>query len=141
MAKSKVGGVSIVLIDNSAGSPINMTAYVDTLESVGKEYMPLDVTTFADAAERVIAGIEAGMPISVNGPFDDTATTGPDAVFGTLPGVITTFEYAPIGTASGKRRFLCEVLWLSYKVTGAVKDRVSYTLLGTKDGTMSSTVY
>ena len=141
MAKTKVAGVSIVIIDNSGGSPINMTSYVDTIESVGKEYMPLDVTTFADSAERVIAGIEAGLPISISGPFDDTATTGPDAVFGTLPGAIVTFEYAPIGTASGKRRFLCEVLWLSYKVSGAVKDRVSYTLLGTKDGTMSSTVY
>jgi hypothetical protein len=141
VTKSKVAGVSIVLVDNSAGSPINMTAYIDTIESMGKEYMPLDVTTFADSAERVIAGIEAGMPISVSGPFDDTATTGPDAVFGTLPGAITSFEYAPIGTSSGKRRYLCEVLWLSYKVSGAVKDRVSYVLTGTKDGTMLSTVY
>lgn len=137
MAKYKVAGNTNVQIDNSGGTLLNMTSYVDTVSDVGKEVASLDVTTFADAAERFIAGIETSSEITINGPFDDAATTGPDAVFGTLVGVISTFQIGPVGTASGARKINGEFLWTSYKVNTAVKERVTYTLVGKLDGTLT----
>ena len=141
MAKFKVAGVSQVFLDNSAGTRLNMTAYVDTVSSLGKEIMPLEVTTFADSAERFIAGIEVSQEVTLSGPFDDTAAVGIDFVAGTLVGVIASVELAPVGTASGQRKILGEFLFTSYKVNAAVKERVSYELVAKLDGTLSIGTY
>src|SRR3972149_1062885 len=104
MAKYKVGGQSVYIQGNSAGTAINLTSYIDAITVLGKEIMPLDVTAFSDVGERVIAGIERGQEYTISGFFDDAATTGPDAVLSTLVGVTATFTWAPIGTASGARK-------------------------------------
>lgn len=139
MAKYKVAGVSEVSIDNSAGTLLNMTAYIDTITALGKEITPLEVTTFADSAERFIAGIEVSQEVTISGPFDDAATTGPDAVFSTLVGTINTIRFAPAGTASGRRQITGEFLFVSYKVNSAVKERVNYELVAKLDGTLNAT--
>lgn len=116
-----------------------MTSYIDTVSNVGKEIMPLDVTTFADSAERFIAGIEVSQEITIAGPYDDTATTGQDAVMGTLVGATQTFEVNPVGTAAGARKISMEMLWTGYKVIGAVKERMQYELTGKQDGSATIT--
>lgn len=137
MSKFKVSGVSQIHIDNSAGTLLNVSAYVETLSALGKEIMPLEVTTFADSAERFISGIEVSQEITLSGPFDDTASVGIDSIAGTLVGVIASVQFAPIGTASGQRKYTGEFLWTKYSVNSAVKERVSYELVGKLDGTLS----
>lgn len=139
MVKFRVAGNCVVRIDNSAGAIQNMTSYIDTVSAVGKEYMPLDVTMFSDTAERVIQGIEMSSEVTVSGAFDDTATTGPDAIFGTLVGTINTFEFNPVGTVSGARKISGEFLWLSYKIVNAVKERVNFELTGKLDNVLTIT--
>ena len=137
MAKFKVAGKTEVKFDDNGGTLRSMTAYVDTIEPVGKEFDQLDVTSFADTAERVIAGIELSQEFAVEGHFDDTATTGPDAVFAPLPGTLGSFEFFPVGTSGGDRKFSCETLCLSYKITGRVKERVNYTARFKQDNAMT----
>lgn len=139
MAKYKVAGLTEVSIDNSAGTLLNMTSYIDTISALGREIAPLEVTTFADSAERFIAGIEVSQEVTIEGPFDDAATTGPDAVFSTLVGTINTIQFAPAGTASGRRKITGEFLFVSYKPNASVKERVSYTLTAKLDGTLNAT--
>ena len=139
MAKYKVAGVSEISIDNSAGTLLNMTSYVDTVSALGREIMPLDVTTFADSAERFIAGIEVSQEVTIEGPFDDAATTGPDFVFSTLIGTVNTIQFAPAGTVSGRRKITGEFLFTSYKPNASVKERLSYTLTARLDGTLNAT--
>lgn len=133
MAKFKVAGRSEFKVDNAGGTLINLTAYVDTISGLGKEFQQLDVTTFVDTAERIIAGIEAGQEFTISGPFDDTATTGPDAVLSGRPGTLGSWEWHPAGTATGSRKFSGEALCLRYTVKGEVKGRVDYEAVFKQD--------
>jgi hypothetical protein len=116
-----------------------MTSHVDSIDSLGKGVASLDTTTFADSAERVIAGMEESQEITLEGPFDDTATTGPDAVFGAIVGTIGTVEFYPHGTASGDRKMSGEFLCTTYQVQAPVKERVSYSATFKLDGTLAVT--
>ena len=135
MAKYKVAGNAEIKIDNSGGTLINFTNYVDSI-SPGpiKEVTSLDTTTFGDSAERVIAGIETSQEFSIEGPYDDQATTGPDTNLGLLVGLVGTCKFYPVGTASGKREVIMQVLCMSYTVNMAVKERVSYSATFKMDG-------
>ena len=137
MGKFKVSGNTIVRIDNNAGTLVTLSSYIDTIGALGKEVQSLDVTSFADSAERIIAGIEASQEVSISGAWDDTATTGPDAVLAVLPGTIGTIEFYPKGTASGSRKISGEFLCLYYKPRGEVKGRVEYEASFKLDGTIS----
>lgn len=138
MAKYRVGGNTVVRVDATAGGTlIAMTQYIDTISGFGKQVAELDVTGFSDAAERFIAGIETSQELAISGAFDDAASTGPDATFNGLVGTIATFEYNPVGTAAGARRYTAEVLWTSYKVSATAKERVSYEVTGRVDGTVT----
>ena len=136
MAKYKVAGNTQVKVDNTAGSLVAMTSYIDTISSLGKEIAELDATTFADLGERIIAGLETGQEVTMSGPFDDTATTGPDAVLSQLIGTIGTIEYHPVGTASGDRKISREFLCTRYVVDSSVKERVNYEAVFKLDGTI-----
>mgnify|MGYP001607476969 CR=1 FL=1 len=137
MAKFRVAGNTQVSFDDSNGTLRNMTQYVDTMGAIGRQFAPLDVTSFNDTAERFIAGIEQSQEFTVEGHFDDTGTTGPDAVFALLVGTLGSFRFDPKGTAAGSRRFTTEVLCTGYQVTASVKERVSYSASFKQDGTMT----
>ena len=127
MSVYRVGGNSVVRIDASAGGTlVAITTYVKEIDAFGREYQALDDTHFDDTAERVIPGLEMGQEIACRGAFDDTATSGPDAIFGTAVGTLLSFEWNPAGTASGRRKFTSEMLVTSYKVSAAVKGTVAY---------------
>lgn len=136
MAKYKVSGNSVVKIDDALGTLRDLSAYVDTISALGKEVQELDVTSFADTAERVIAGIETAQEFTISGHFDDTGTTGPDAVLAPRVGTLGTWEWYPIGTTSGRRKFSGESLCKSYKIGGEVKGRVQYECVMKQDGTV-----
>ena len=125
MAVFKVAGNTVIRIDASAGGTLNaFTQYVKEMDAFGRQYEPLDDTHFDDTVERVIPGIETAQEITLRGAFDDTATTGPDAIFSTAVGTVLTFEYNPVGTAAGKRRLTTEMLVVSYHIVGEVKSEV-----------------
>ena len=134
MSKYRVSGNTEVKIDNAGGTLINLSTYVDTISALGREYQNLDVTSFADAAERIIAGIEASQEFTISGHFDDTATTGPDAVLAPRVGTMGSWEFYPIGTAAGRRKFSGEALCSSYKIAAEVKGRVQYDCVFKQDG-------
>ena len=136
MSRYKVAGNSMVRIDNNLGTLTNLTSYVETISALGKEVDAIDVTAFADTAERVIAGIEKGQEFTIEGKFDDTATTGPDAVLAPLVGTLGTWEWLPKGTAAGSRKFSGEALCIRYTVEGAVKDAVKFSAVFKVDGTV-----
>ena len=138
MAVYRVGGNTVVRIDASAGGTLNaITAYVKTIDGFGRAYTELDDTHFDDAVERIIPGIEQGQEVVLRGAFEDTGTTGPDAIFATSVGTLLTFEFNPRGTASGARKFTSEVMIMSYKVMGEVKGQVNYEVRLKGDGAVT----
>ena len=134
MAKYKVAGNTVVKIDNAGGTLVDLTAYIDTISAIGKEVTQLDVTAFSDTAERVLAGIESGQEFTISGNFDDTAATGPDVVLSARVGTTHSWEYYPIGTTSGRRKFSGEALCVRYTVSAGVKDAVKYECVFKQDG-------
>ena len=138
MAVYKVAGNTVVRLDASAGGTLNaITAYVKEIDGFGREYDGLDDTHFDDTAERVIPGIEKAQEFTIRGAFEDTATTGPDAIMNTAVGTLLTFEFNPRGTASGARKFTSEVMILSYKVGGESKAQVHYEARMRQDGAVT----
>ena len=138
MAVYRVAGNTVIRIDASAGGTLNaITSYVREFSGFGREYQALDDTHFDDAAERIIPGIETSQEFTMRGAFEDTGTTGPDAILSTAVGTLLTFEFNPRGTAAGARRFTSEVMVLSYQVSGEVKGQVSYEARLKGDGTVT----
>jgi hypothetical protein len=138
MAVYRVAGRSVVRIDASAGGTlVAITAYVKEIDGFGREYDALDDTHFDDAVERVIPDIELGQEFTLRGAFEDTATTGPDAILSTAVGTLLTFEFNPVGTAAGARRFTSEVFVRSYKVMGEVKGQLNYEARLKQDGAVT----
>lgn len=135
MAKYRVAGNMVVRVDASAGGTlVNITSYVESIDGLGREYEALDITQFDSPSERIQPGIEKAQEFSLKGKFDDAATTGPDAIFSTAVGTILSFEFNPIGTASGRRKINMEVMVLSYKPAGEVKGMVEYEVRLKQDG-------
>lgn len=79
MAKFSAEGSSYVEVDDSGGTPRNLSPYVDEIELLGQKVGFLDVTGLSDTAQRVIASIQLSQDFILRGAFDDQATIGPDA--------------------------------------------------------------
>lgn len=138
MAKYRPAGTSVFRVDATAGGTlVALSAYIDTIDALGREYTPLDVSNFGDAVERVIPGIEMSQEFGIRGHFDDAGTTGPDAILSVIVGTLVTTEWNPAGTVAGRRRFTAEALCLSYKVSAEVKGRIDYEARFKQDGTMT----
>ena len=70
-----------VLVDNSAGALTDLSAYCNTVGSVGLTYDTQDVTAFSDAVKNLVVGQPAG-PITLGGPIDTVIITHMQAIVG-----------------------------------------------------------
>jgi hypothetical protein len=141
MAKYLVAGNSYIEVDDSGGTPRNMSAYIDEIGPLGQEASFLDVTGLKDTTQRVIPGVELGQELVVHGAFDDTATTGPDVVLSGIVGRTVTVSYGPAGNSSGQRKITGEFLCLSYRVISKVGDQVRFEARFKQDGTIILTTW
>ena len=96
MAKYRVGGNLVVKIDDSGGTLRDLSAYVEWVSPVGVLVEAIDVTVFTDIEQRTLAGVERAQEFTIEGLFDDTASTGPDAVLSGIVGKVGSYQ---VGTA------------------------------------------
>lgn len=81
MANSTPAGMKIEY-DNAGGTLVDLTQYILTINDVDVEQVLEEKHTFGDSWEEFLpVGIGKVGPIELGGLFDDTATTGPDALF------------------------------------------------------------
>lgn len=71
-----------VKLDNSGGTLTDISAYVNTVGTLGMTFDTQDVTAFSDAVKNVVVGQPAG-PITLGGPVDTTIITHMAAICGT----------------------------------------------------------
>lgn len=63
----------------------SMKAYIMDDVTVGVEVGTEDMTAYGDTwAKHISTGVKRGDPVTIGGFYDDTATTGPDAIFNTI---------------------------------------------------------
>ena len=134
----KVAGNTVVLVDDASGTARALTAFIDTVGGLGKQMANLDITSFADSAERIISGIEESGEVTLSGAWSDSAT-GQDAYIPALVGTIQTLAISPAGTGAGARKISGEFLCMSYKMTLEVKGRVGWESRHKLDGTLNAT--
>ena len=126
MAKFPADGSSYIEVDDSGGTPRNLSPYVDEIELLGQKVVFLDVTGLSDTAQRVIAGIQLSQDFLLRGAFDDQIITGPDAVLTGIVGQIGTVSLGPAGNGAGQRKISGEFLCLSYQVISRVNHLVKF---------------
>jgi hypothetical protein len=107
MAKAH-GRTSKFSLDNSGGTPVDISAYVDNVQLQDGVDMN-EVSTLGDNAREYLEGL-AGATINCSGPYDSTLWTQLVAL--KQLGTSSTFTYSPQGTAASSPKATGEC-WLS----------------------------
>lgn len=81
---AKYGSKDIVIkVDSTSGGSLqDMTSYITSFSGLTINQGMIESTPFgAQYAEQLAAGFKTAEDITIGGFYDDTASTGPDAVF------------------------------------------------------------
>ena len=110
--------------DNVGGSPVDISAHVLTINDVDVENITEEVRPFGAAWDTHLAiGVGRLPVIELGGVYDDTASTGPDALFA---------GRVPEGPATAARTLT--VTWGSTKTTGVETILLTYRRTADKNG-------
>ena len=72
-------------VDNSSGSLVNLSAYIDTFNGITKEALTEEDTVCGDADETHGAvGVAQVQPVTLEGWYDDTASIGPHVILNAI---------------------------------------------------------
>lgn len=114
-------------VDSSAGTLQTLTTFVDTVDL--DTSVDMGETTTAGAEDKTFVSGQAEHDLSIGGKWDDTASTGPDAVLSGLPGLETTstFEFGPGGSSAGKVKYSGECFCTGYKRSAPSGGVVTFT--------------
>lgn len=86
-----------VLIDDSAGTPRDVSADVDSVD-IPDEYGSLDMTGFGEGSENSAPGMPR-LPISITGKFNPAATTG---LYTVLKGILGSYTAKTVTVQVGQ---------------------------------------
>jgi hypothetical protein len=130
----KVHGKSTVVIVNSVdlsgfGTSVELTLSGDSH----------DTTTFGNNSHRKSGGLLDG-GATLQGLYDNTASTGPRAVLEPLRGTVVPFVERPEGTGVGKPNRAVNALIVSYVETNPVADYVTWSCEVEFDGDVTTTI-
>ena len=79
---AKYGSPDLTIeVDNSGGTLVDISQYVDTINEFNVEAMLQEGTAFGESwVKQLYTGMRQAQPVTLEGFFDDTATTGPDVI-------------------------------------------------------------
>ena len=136
------GKDAIFKLDDSGGTLRTLTSYVDQVSGLPGARQFSEVTAMGDSGTKSIPGLQ-NVTFSIQGHFDSTATTGPNAVIASLrtATATATFEYGPEGSTTGKVKYTGECWLTEYTVDASVSDKVSFSATFQVDGTVTATTF
>lgn len=136
------GKGSVFSVDDSGGTLRNISNHVDGVSGLPGAAQLSEVTSFGDAGERFIRGLE-GNTFTVKGQFDTAASTGSITVLNGLrtATATSTFEYGPEGSTTGKIRYTGEAWLEGFTVDAAVKDKVPFSATFRLDNSLTVNTY
>lgn len=122
------GKGAVFSLDDVGTTLRNISGHVDNVSGLPGAAALSEVTSFGDAGERFIRGLQ-GLTFTVSGQFDTAATTGSITVLNGLRTATATssFEYGPEGSSSGKIKYSGECWMESFTVDASVKDKVPFS--------------
>lgn len=121
---------------------VDLSCYVDSVDGLPPDMGTDDVTTFCGTGHAYAATLTDGT-FTFGGPYDDTPTTGPDAVLAPLQasGAVVPFIYGPAGSATGARKFTGNCIVTQYKPVAKAGGVVRYSAVGQVTGGVTTGVY
>ncbi len=128
------------LLDDTGGTQRDLSLYVTSIDGLPGPRTLRETTSMSDKARTFVPDVE---DVPFDGLFDDTATSGPDAVLGPLRthGSAVDFEYAPEGTAVGSVKYSGTCWVESYELRSHVGGLVEWTALLQVEGAVARGTY
>lgn len=121
------GHNTVISYDNAAGTPTDISGYVDSIGGVDLTRATLDVTAFGDGSMASILGLRGGASVTVSGSWDAALNTIMVAVDALNTGAAQTLKVSPAGSGSGTPYIQVETLLENYQITSAVADKVTWS--------------
>jgi hypothetical protein len=114
-------------LDDSGGTLRQLTG-VSKVTGLPGGYPTDDVTASGDAGGMTVVGLPDNT-FGLEGPYDNTASTGSHTVISGLPGLdaTQTFEYSPLGTTGGYPKYGGECRCTKYTVDADVKGALRFS--------------
>ena len=130
--------VSKFLIDDTGSVQRGLSAYITEVRGLPGPRNLNEVTALGDSGAKFIPGLE-DVAIALAGIFDDTATSGPDAVLGPLRTHTSAvdFEYGPEGSTTGDVKYSGTCWALAYGLRSRVGNRVEWSAALQVEGTVT----
>ena len=130
--------VSKFLVDDTGATQRDLSAYITEVRGLPGPRTLNEVTALGDSGVRFIPGLE-DVSITLSGLFDDTATSGPDAVLGPLRTHTSAvdFEYGLEGSGTGEVKYSGTCWIVSYELRSRVGNLVQWSATLQVDGTVT----
>ena len=130
--------VSKFLIDDTGAVQRDLSAYISEVRGLPGPRALNEVTALGDSGARFIPGLE-DVTIGLRGMFDNTATSGPDAVLGPLRTHTSAvdFEYGPEGSGTGDVKYSGTCWIVTYELRSRVGDLVEWSATLQVEGTVT----
>ena len=110
MTKYNSVGTSYVEVDDSAGTPRDLSPYADYIDFCGRDFFDPTVSV---------------KEIVIQGPWDDKASTGSDVVLAGILGAVVTVSFGPAGKVSGARKITGEWTFSDYSINARAAGRLT----------------
>ncbi len=130
--------VSKFLIDDTGGTQRDLSAYITEVRGLPGPRTLNEVTALGDSGAKFIPGVEKAS-ITLHGMYDNTATSGPDAVLGPLRThtAAADFEYGPKGSGTGDVKYSGTCWVTGYDLKSRVGDVVEWSVSLQVEGTVT----
>jgi hypothetical protein len=132
------GADTVIEYDNSGGTLVNISQHVLSISNPAVEAAFEESHTFGDSwKEQLPAGLKMVPDITITGHYDDTATTGPDALMGYANvGATTTREFKV--TFGGSKTFLVNTYLKKWEPGPKRGGLTTYTAVLTATGAVTA---
>jgi hypothetical protein len=130
------------LIDDTGGTQRDLSLYITEVNGLPGVRVLRELTGMSDSGAMYVPDVENSR-IALRGLFDDTASSGPDAVLGPLNthASAVDFEYGPEGNASGDVRYSGTCWVRSYELRSRVGRLVAWVASMQVEGTVTRGTY
>lgn len=134
------GKLSIFTIADAGSTVRDISADITSVDGLPGDAAMLDTTSFGATAKTKLGGLRDAK-VTVKGFFNDTASTGSDAVLSGIVGLSRAFVYGPSGSTTGMRKYSGNALLATYKLSSPVAGMVTFQADFELDGPVTVGTY
>lgn len=138
------GKSTVLKLTDTGGVLRELTTYLKSVEGLpGEEADVADTSTMGTTYRTFVRGLITGS-FQIAGSWDNTATSGPDAVLNGLlndTAIARVFEYGPGGGATGNVKYTGSAWCTGYAITSEFDGIVAFTASFQITGSVTKTTF